>query len=259
VAAGVPEPGTLAAPTGAQLEVWWARVPVGRFAPELRESLAADLNPATIAKLDRFHRVEDRDRGLAAHALLRRVLAAVVGGRPAELVLGTRCGGCGQTDHGKPYLETGTPVPLVEVNLTHSGEVVCVALAAPGVQVGVDAEQRRAVDWSALRRSVFADPEWARSEQAADPDRRRMDAWARKESAVKASGHGLSLSLRGVLVEEGQEGGWTATLPQAAGSVAGWDLDLAPDIAAAVAVHHSNKPGRPTVHRVDLENQGKQF
>jgi len=251
----VPAPGALAAPTGAQIQVWWARVAVGQLSPVLRSSLAADLNPATIAKLDRFHRVEDRDRGLAAHALLRRLLAAVVGGRPAELVLGTRCGGCGQTDHGKPYLDVGTPVPPVEVNLTHSGEVVCVALAAPGVQVGVDVEQRRTVDWSALRRSVFADPEWAVTEQADDPGRRRMDAWARKESAVKSSGHGLSLSLRGVVVEDTADGGWTATLPQDAGSVVGWDLDLESDVAAAVAVHHvDERPtlARPVVRRVDF-------
>jgi 4'-phosphopantetheinyl transferase len=231
---------------------------VGRLDDTLRTALAADLNPVTLAKLDRFHRVQDRDRGLAAHSLLRRLLAAVAGGTPSELVLSTRCAGCGETDHGKPYLDAGTSLPPVEVNLSHSGELVCVALTAPGVQVGVDVEQRRAVDWATLRRSVFADAEWAVAEQAADPERHRMDAWARKEASVKSSGHGLSLPFRGVLIEDATWGGWTASLPSAAGSAAGWNLDLDPDMAAAVAVHYPGQPeppDRPVVHQVTLEER----
>jgi len=248
----------LAVPTGKQIQVWWARVLVGRLDDPLRKAMATDLNPATLAKLDRFHRVQDRDRGLAAHSLLRRLLAAVAGGAPSALVLNTRCAGCGETDHGKPYLDVGTSAPPVEVNLSHSGELVCVALTAPGIQVGVDVEERRVVDWATLRRSVFADAEWAVTEQAADPERHRMDAWARKEASVKASGHGLSLPFREVRIEDAAWGGWTANLPSAAGSAAGWNLDLDPDVAAAVAVHHvgpPQPPDRPVVHHVTLDDR----
>jgi 4'-phosphopantetheinyl transferase len=252
----IPAPGTLAAPTGLAVQIWWARVEVGELDEDLRAALAADLNPETITRLDRFHRVQDRDRGLAAHALLRRVLAAVAGGRPSELSLRTRCAACGETDHGKPYLDVGAAVAPVEVNLSHSGPVVCLALTAPGVEVGVDVEQRRPVDWATLRRSVFADAEWLVTEGADDPDRRRMDGWARKESSVKASGHGLSLPLRQVLVVEAAWGGWTATLPGESGSTAGWDLSLAVDVAAAVAIHDPERLGRPeppVVRQVSLE------
>jgi 4'-phosphopantetheinyl transferase len=259
----LPDPGTLKAPIGTQLQVWWARVVVGRLDDTLRTTLAGDLDPATVARLDRFHRVQDRDRGLAAHSLLRRLLAGVVGGRPAELVFATRCAGCGETDHGKPYLDVGTAEPPVGLNLSHSGELVCVALAAPGVQVGVDVEQRRSIDWSTLRRSVFADAEWVVTEQADDPERHRMNAWARKESAVKSSGHGLSLPFREVLIEDAPGGGWTASLPSGAGSATGWDLDLDPGAASAVAVHRADRPDssphrlpeRPRVHRVDLDDR----
>jgi 4'-phosphopantetheinyl transferase len=254
----VPDPGQLPAPSGRQVQVWWARVAVGHLAGSVRETLAADLDPATLTRLDRFHRVADRDRGLAAHALLRRLLAAVAGGPPSRLVLRTRCAGCGKTDHGKPYLDVGTALPPVEVNLSHSAEVVCVALTAPGIQVGVDVEGRRPVNWAVMRRAVFADQEWAGTEQGADPARRRMDAWARKEAAVKSSGHGLSLPLRAVLVENAPWGGWTASLPSQAGSAVGWDLDLDRDVAAAVAVHRDSQPpppDRPTVHRVNLSER----
>ena len=253
----LPEPGEVAIPAGGQIQVWWARVAVGELDDALRTVLTGDLDPVTVARLDRFHRVQDRDRGLAAHSLLRRLLAAVAGSgaRPAELKLSTRCAGCGETDHGKPYLDVGTAVPPVEVNLSHSGELVCVALAAPGVQVGVDVEQRRSVDWANLRRSVFDDVEWAVTEQAADPQRRRMDAWARKESSVKSSGHGLALPFREVRIKDADWGGWTATLPSAAGFAAGWDLDLIPEAAAAVGVHQqqpADPPQRPVVQEVDL-------
>lgn len=254
----LPVPGALAAPIGSQLQVWWARVSVGQLDDTLRAALATDLNPATLARLDRFHRAQDRDRGLAAHSLLRRVLAAVVGGTPADLVLRTRCAGCGETDHGKPYLDVGTPAPPVEVNLSHSGNLVCVALAAPGVQVGVDVEQRRAVDWATLRRSVFADPEWAVTEKASDPERFRMNAWARKEASVKSSGHGLSLPFREVQIADADWGGWTASLPSDAGSAAGRDLDLDLDAAAAVAFHQLGQPqplDLPAVHLVDLADR----
>jgi 4'-phosphopantetheinyl transferase len=252
----IPAPGTLPAPTGLQVQIWWARVDVGQLGEDLRDALAADLNPETITRLDRFHRVQDRDRGLAAHALLRRVLAAVAGGRPSELSLRTRCAACGETDHGKPYLHVGGPAAPVEVNLSHSGPVVALALTAPGVAVGVDVEHRREVDWLALRRSVFADAEWAVAEATSDPDRHRMDAWARKESSVKASGHGLALALRRVLVAEAAWGGWTASLPEESGSTAGWDLPLAFDVAAAVAIHDPDRlglPEPPVVRQITLD------
>ncbi|HST82533.1 MAG TPA: 4'-phosphopantetheinyl transferase superfamily protein [Kineosporiaceae bacterium] len=254
----LPDPGGLPAPTGKQVQVWWARVPVGRMDDALREALATDLDSATLARLDRFHQVKDRDRGLAAHSLLRRLLAAVAGATPSELVLNTRCAGCGETDHGKPYLDVGTPVPPVEVNLSHSWEVVCVALTAPGIQVGVDVEYRRSVDWGALRRSVFADLEWAVTEETDDPARHRMDAWARKEASVKASGHGMTLPFRDVPIENAGWGGWTTKLPAGAGSAAGWDLDLDPEVAAAVAIQHPEQPDPPdlpAIRQVDLADR----
>jgi 4'-phosphopantetheinyl transferase len=237
----IPVGGGLIPPSGMEIDVWWAHVEVGKFDPQLRMALAADIDAPRLAKLDRFRRVEDRDRGLAAHALLRRLLVAIIGGAASDVVLHTRCASCGKTDHGKPYLATGSARRPVEMNISHSGQIVCVALAAPGVEVGVDVEQRRVVDWSMLRRSVFEDEEWASTERSDDPGRRRMDAWARKESAVKASGHGLSLPLRDVVTVETQSG-WVTELPRAAGFVAGTDLTLTADVAAAVAIYGEALP-----------------
>lgn len=212
---------------GGGIEIHWAPVPAGRLDESTRAALAADLDETRLAKLQRFHRQADRDRGLAAHALLRRVLAEVVGGKPAEVPFGYRCAGCGSIQHGKPYL----PGREVEFNLSHSQDRVVVALAPAGVAVGVDVEGRRDVDWVALRRSVFGDGEWLRTERSGEPDVERARLWSRKEASIKASGHGLTMPMRSVEiepleVEPAAVTSWTARLAGDAGAVTGWDLEL---------------------------------
>ncbi|MBT0767293.1 4'-phosphopantetheinyl transferase superfamily protein [Kineosporia sp. J2-2] len=249
----VPPPGSHPAPSGAALEIWWSRVDVGNLTDDVRDGLAASLDERRLAKIARYRRAEDRDRGLAAHALLRRLLAAVTGTPPNRIELGAFCISCGEYGHGKPFLDTGDDERPVEINLSHSGEVVIVALAAPGVQLGVDAEQTRTVDWNALRSSIFADQEWAATERRADQEHRRLVTWARKESSVKASGHGLSLPLRDVVTADGAGGSWSATMPAGVGRAAGTDLELAPDVAAAVAVlRDEGWPEPPVVNRVGI-------
>ncbi len=249
----IPNPGSHPAPQGAALEIWWSRVAVDSLTEPVRSELAAHLDEDRTAKIARYRRAEDRDRSLAAHSLLRRVLSAVTGTPPPQVELGSFCITCDEQGHGKPYLHTGSDPRPVEINLSHSGEIVIVALAAPGVQIGVDVEQGRTVDWNAMRSSIFADQEWAATERRSDRDHRRLFTWARKESSVKASGHGLSLPLRDVVTVEETDGTWSAALPSGLGRVAGTDLDLAPDVAAAVAVlRGSGWPQTPSLHRVEI-------
>jgi hypothetical protein len=91
------------------------------------------------------------------------------------------------------------------------------------------------MDWAPLRRNVFGDAEWEATAATADPERERFATWARKEAAVKASGHGLSLGLSGVRTRQASEG-WSATLPDGVGYVTGWDLDTTADHVGAVGV-----------------------
>lgn len=257
MADAVPAPGALSVPEPEDIQVWWARLEPGSLSAATRARLAADLDPATLRRADRYVRPADRDRALAGHSLLRRLLAAVAGGRPAELELGTHCGHCDSTEHGKPFLKAAGGPPA-EVNLSHSGPVVCVALAGPGTGVGIDVEARRGVEWATLRRSVFADSEWAVTEAAAVPERSRTDVWARKEAAVKSCGWGLSMPLAQVVVTADDEDwahGWTAALTGGTGTAHGHDVDLGADVAAAVAVHRPDGPRpmrRPVTHAVDL-------
>ena len=249
-------------PAAGEVTVWWAELPDAGLgaAGELGEAgdpgsagvLARHLDEATRARLRRMLRQEDRDRGVLAHSLARRVLAAVVGGEPQDVPLDVACAGCGSREHGKPHVRAGVP-GAPEFNLTHSGRMVAVALAPAGRPVGVDVEARRAMDWAPLRRNVFGDDEWHATGAAADPERERFATWARKEAAVKASGHGLSLGLSRVWTQQGAEG-WSATLPDGVGNVTGWDLDTTTEHVGAVGVFLGTAPGEagpdPVVHRV---------
>ena len=264
-----PDPRSGTASDGfAELHVWWSEVPRGGLGPagELGDPgageppgvLAGHLDEATRARLRRMLRREDRDRGVLAHSLARRLLADAVGGAPRDVALDVRCAGCGSREHGKPHVRTGAGAGTArapQFNLTHSGRVVAVALAPPDLPVGVDVEARRPMDWAPLRRNVFGDDEWAVADAAADPERERFAIWARKEAAVKASGHGLALGLSKVRTRRGPAG-WSAALPDGVGNVMGWDLDTADGHAGAVGLFVGRRvaevPAVPVVHRADV-------
>jgi 4'-phosphopantetheinyl transferase len=244
-------PGALPVPAPGEIQVWWSRVDAGRLPEPVRERLRADVDPARLEKLARFRLPADRDRGLAGHALLRRVLAGMTGARPAALRFGVHCPACDSDEHGKPYLLGADGAAIPQFNLSHSGPVVAVGLTM-GRPVGIDVEAARQVDWTTLRRSVFADAEWAATQDAPEPDRLRTQLWSRKEAAVKASGHGLALPLKGVGVYGASAAGpaagpaWATRLPEGAGLAWGRDLDLGADVGAAVAVHDvSSAPADP--------------
>ena len=225
----------------AGVQVWFAPIDAGQLPDGVRASFAAELDEATVARLGRFRRAEDRDRGLTAHALLRRLLGSLLGLPPRALSFGLFCRTCGGTDHGKPFLQGFGDSPPVRFNLSHSGGLVAVALAPPQFEIGMDVESRsRRVDWTALRGSVFADTEWDRSAQAPDPARARTDLWSRKEAAAKATGHGLAASMRSVLISAGHGVSWEASVEMAGAQVRGWDVAAAGGFdtgyAAAVAV-----------------------
>jgi 4'-phosphopantetheinyl transferase len=271
---GLADPMAASPPGPGELHVWWAEVPPGGLGavgdlgdPDAGAPpgvLAAHLDEATRARLRRMARQEDRDRGVLAHSIARRLLAAATGGRPQDVELVRHCAGCGSAEHGKPFLRAapgGGAGPAPQFNLTHSGRVVAVALGPADLPVGVDVEAARGLDWAPLRRNVFADDEWAAAGAAADPERERFAIWARKEAAVKASGHGLALGLSQVRTVSAA-GRWSATLPGGVGLVTGWDLDTARRHVGAVGVLAGAGPGAalrpPVVHQAAVLPTGSE-
>jgi len=206
-------PGLPTAPTTpSAVDVWRADLAA------IEDGLEDLLSPEERARAERI--VHERVRILWARSrgVLRALLGNYLDRDPRELrfELGPHgkpalCGGTGLggrkameraevKPRGRWAAERGTarPVGGLRFNLSHSGEIVLVAVTA-GPEVGVDVE-------------------YARGRYTAE----FLRAWTRHEAAVKCLGTGLAAPP--VAVADPSAGLWTA------------ELDLGPRVAAAVAV-----------------------
>lgn len=95
------------------------------------DGLLAVLDADERQRAEAYRSADDRRRFVLAHAALRHVVAGRLGAPPAEIRWA-------RGPHGKPEL-TG-PWRGTEVNLSHSGDVAMVALAAYR-RVGVDVQR----------------------------------------------------------------------------------------------------------------------
>jgi 4'-phosphopantetheinyl transferase len=146
----------------------------------------------------RSRKRRDPSRYITAHALFRTVVAERTGQRPAQIAFDRRCMTCGSTAHGKPVVRGH---PEVFVSLSYAGELAVVALTAAG-EVGVDVEELADADHEGFEASTLA-PEEAPAFAAVAAYRlagARAQVWARKEAVLKATGHGLVVDPRDVVV-----------------------------------------------------------
>lgn len=148
------------------------------------------LGPEETARAERLRRAADRDRFLAARALLRHALSRAVEGRvaPAQWRYGAE-------PNRKPAMASGLP-PL-EFNLSHTDDCIAVAVSAAG-PVGVDVEHLARIEHGDIARRVLSERERARLDRVPS-DRRRaafLRIWTVKEACAKALGLGLSLDFR---------------------------------------------------------------
>lgn len=149
-----------------------------------------DLGALAPEELERARRMRHPEREhafLVGRAALRSVLAHELGEPPTAMHFSTG-------PHGKPFLD---PARSLHFNLSHSGDVVLVAVA-DGREVGVDVERIKPhVDHGALARRFFS-PLENRHLAAVDSASRRATffaLWTCKEALLKAWGVGLSLPL----------------------------------------------------------------
>jgi 4'-phosphopantetheinyl transferase len=215
----------------AAAQVWWARR--GDAAPDL----VALLDDAEQQRWQAYRREEDRQRFLVGCSLAKAAVASHEGGRPQGVVLDRTCTQCGKP-HGKPVVKGS----VLELSVSHSGDRVAVAITV-GTPVGVDVEEAGkrgrspgGEDLDALTRYVMSDVELAaladRSPEAF------LVAWTRKEAVTKATGDGLRVPFREVIVSApGQPPRLIAwPYPESPESVSLFDLDAGPGYAAALAV-----------------------
>jgi 4'-phosphopantetheinyl transferase len=135
-----------------------------------------------------LRRAEDRARFTVATALLKLATGSRLGIPASEVTIDRTCADCGRP-HGRPRL----PGCELATSISHSGDRVLVALTG-GPAVGVDVEQIKPVDLAALAGQVLADDEPVPSLPGF------FGYWTRKEAVVKATGEGLRMALREVVV-----------------------------------------------------------
>ena len=225
----------LTGPEAGTADVWRAR------RQDASGRLAGLLDDTERQRWAAYRRGADQERFLVGCALAKTVLAGYAGQRPAGLSFDRTCPQCGQP-HGKPVVKGGE----FEHSVTHSGDLVAVAVARTPVGVDVEQADGRArppggdENPEALARLVLADVEQAALESVPPSARPRefLLAWTRKEAVTKATGDGLRASFRQV-VTAGPRGAprllaWP--YPQAPESVFLADLELEPGYEAALAV-----------------------
>ena len=215
-------------------EVWWAR------RQDAAPRLTGLLDQTERERWAAYRRDADRERSLVGCALAKAVVAACTGQEPSRVRFDRACRQCGRP-HGKPAVLGGGP----EFSITHSGDLVAVAVAT--APVGVDVEQLDGRlrepgdgDLAALARMVLAEDE--RAALAAVPadgqTRAFLVAWTRKEAVTKAQGDGLRVPFGDVIVAADPAGPRLAAwpYPQDPRSVSLFDLDPGPGYVAALAV-----------------------
>jgi 4'-phosphopantetheinyl transferase len=133
----------------------------------------------------RYRFAADRDRFVLATALLRLAAAAHAGIDPAAVRLDRSCDRCGEP-HGRPRL----PGTSLHASISHSGDLVAVALTSAG-PVGVDVEEIRPRDYEPLIPRVCGPQERPHVASAGD----FYTYWTRKEAVLKATGSGLRMPM----------------------------------------------------------------
>jgi len=143
------------------------------------------------ARRSRMQRPLDRAMFTAGAALLRRAAGRQLGVPANEVVIERRCWKC-SGPHGRPTI-VGTGL---KASVSHAHGLVAIALAM-GVEVGIDIEHESSMTHAfEIARDVLNEDELVTVLSPRDA----LVYWTRKESAVKATGDGVTAPLNRVIV-----------------------------------------------------------
>ena len=169
------------------VHVWCADLDDPRWnSPNAARSLSRD----EWGRADRFHFVRDRERFIAARALLRSLLARYLVTQPKKIAFQYEA-------HGKPILVGNSGRVELHFNVSHSENLGAFALAR-GSEVGIDVELLRSVpEMKKIASDYFSRAELKALESL--PKSRQsiafLRAWTRREAVLKATGEGIGSGL----------------------------------------------------------------
>ncbi|MEH6655112.1 4'-phosphopantetheinyl transferase family protein [Loktanella salsilacus] len=205
-----------------------------------------DSDPAVLSQEERTRAARfvfdrDRDRYIAGRSRLRHILGTYLNQAPIDVKFsyGT---------YGRPWV-TG-----LQFNLSHTGDLACLAVLQTPHQLGLDIEAVRPIDLD-VAQAHFAPREM--NALLALPMDARMPAfyrcWTRKEAYLKARGTGLFTDLSSFVVTLGPQDEPRLTFCDS-GDAAAWtlqDVSVAPGVAGALAVRSAGQDVR-VVRRAEL-------
>jgi 4'-phosphopantetheinyl transferase len=218
------------APAPRIVELCWGSV--ASALPQLAE-LHRLLDADERRRAERFGPEAARQRFVAAHAMLRHLLAARTGAPPQRLRFAAG-------PHGKPAL-IDAPAAAPRFNLAHSGNLAVVALA--GDELGTDVEALRPfprAERFAARFFAPSEQRWLLAKPEAGRGHAALELWTFKEAYLKAVGSGIAMTLAGVEVDPERPAlRCVAGVPVAAGEWTLLSARLPGPGVAAVAVRGS--------------------
>jgi 4'-phosphopantetheinyl transferase len=185
------------------------------------------LSPDEAERADRYRFEADSLRYVQARCLLREVLSFYKNCTPEEIIFE-------YTKHGKPFLK-GEPVCGVQFNVSHSGDMVAVAVSC-GRSVGIDIEKvRDDISESELSLRFFSETEIAaiRNSRGCAKAELFFRIWTRKEALLKATGEGIGGLPGSPDILEKDEFSLNGTVWQV------YDLKISPGYRAALATEGS--------------------
>jgi 4'-phosphopantetheinyl transferase len=207
--------------------LWWASI------ADAHPDLTRHLDDYELERGERLRRTGARARHLLGAVIMRALMAAALDRPPHAVHIRRVCGACGGP-HGRPVVEG------FSLSVSHSADRVVVAASRTG-SIGVDVEhvvQSKTVDLLSSR--TLSASELAELDRVG-PELRAWAFtryWTRKEALLKATGQGLTVPLRSVVV----------TAPFDRADVVRWNgrparaeqtwlcsLDVGTDYAAAIA------------------------
>ncbi|GEA86615.1 4'-phosphopantetheinyl transferase family protein [Cellulomonas cellasea] len=175
---------------------------VGLWSTRPSERAAVVLTATESARRARYRQPADRDRSGAGAALVRLAVREATGDAAADVA--RRCPGCDATDHGPTSVVGGGERGSWSVSLSHSGDLVTVAVARGVGAVGVDVEESCA-DVPAVASVLCRDDERGDDLAAPDPRAALLARWVRKEAVLKAARVGLTVPMRHLAVSAAHE------------------------------------------------------
>ena len=175
-------------PSDHHCEVWQVRLSQAGSNLTALESI---LSPTERARAAAFLRPAPRRQFVVARAALRTVLGQCLGMDPTACHFSFNA-------HGKPSLVMPSLQSSLQFNVSHSGDVVLIAVA-DGVAVGVDVEAHRHIDdMAALAASILGPEDLVRwhADSAAEGAAAFYRVWTCKEAIAKAIGCGLTMDFK---------------------------------------------------------------